>query len=91
MMAKRSLPEIQSIAATATRIIRIRNETFCHSSTRICSAKLQADAARPDDADNGGRAGIQFDEVEHLPRKNGQHLRHQAEAYFMEMRCRRKP
>ena len=38
MMAKRSLLEIQSIAATATKIIRIRNDTVCHYSTRICSA-----------------------------------------------------
>jgi len=41
MMAKRNLVEIQSIAATATKIIRIRNDTFCHSSTRICSASCR--------------------------------------------------
>jgi len=41
MMAKRNLPEIQSIAATATKIIRIRNDTIRHSSTRICSASCR--------------------------------------------------
>ena len=46
--------------------------------------QLQADAARADDADDGGRAGIRFDEIEHLPRDDRQHLRHQAKAYFMQ-------
>jgi hypothetical protein len=41
MMANRSLLEIQSMAATATKIIRIRNDTFCHSSTRIYSASCR--------------------------------------------------
>src|SRR4029453_9547567 len=46
--------------------------------------ELQADAARADNPDDGGRAGIRFDEIEHLPRDNRQHLGHQAEAYFVQ-------
>src|SRR3954454_10950495 len=45
--------------------------------------QLQADTAGPDDADDGGGAGIRFDEIEHLPRDDRQHLWHQAEAYLM--------
>ena len=45
MIAKRSLPEIQSMAATATRIIRIRNATYRNH--RSGSARRAAGRCRP--------------------------------------------
>ena len=84
MMAKRSLLEIQSIAATATRIIRIRNETFCHSSTRICSASCRPMPPAPTMPMMVAERVFEFDEIEHLPRDHRQHLRHQAKTDFVQ-------
>ncbi len=84
MIAKRSLPEIQSIAATATRIIRIRNDTFCHSSTRICSASCKPMPPAPTMPMIVAERVFELDEIEHLARDHGQHLRHQAEADFVQ-------
>ena len=39
IIASLSRLESQSITITVSRIIRIRNDTLCHSSTRICSAR----------------------------------------------------
>ncbi len=72
------------MTATATRIIRISVETFCHSSTRICSASCRPMPPAPTNAD-GGRARIGLDEIENLPRKHGQHLWHQPKPYFMQL------
>ncbi len=84
MIAKRSLPEIQSIAATATRIIRIRNDTFCHSSTRIFSASCKPIPPAPTMPMMVAERVFEFDEIEHLAGDDRQHLRHQAEADFMQ-------
>ena len=46
--------------------------------------ELQADATGTDDADDGCRARVRLDEVEHLARDHGQHLRHQAKADFVQ-------
>ena len=67
MIAKRSLPEIQSMAATATRIIRIRNDTFCHSSTRICSASCKPMPPAPTMPMMVAERVFELDEIEHLP------------------------
>ena len=72
------------MTATATRIIRISVETFCHSSTRICSASCRPMPPAPTNAD-GGRARIGLDEIENLPRKHGQHLWQQPKPYFMQL------
>ena len=84
MIANRSLPEIQSIAATATRIIRIRNDTFCHSSTRICSASCRPMPPAPTMPMMVAERVFELDEIEHLPRDHRQHLRHQAKADFVQ-------
>ncbi len=80
MMAKRSLVEIQSITATAIRIIKIRNDTFCHSSTRICSASCSPMPPAPTMPMIVAERVFEFDEIEHLTRDHGQDLRDQAEA-----------
>ena len=84
MMAKRSLLEIQSMAATATRIIRIRNDTFCHSSTRICSASCRPMPPAPTMPMMVAERVFELDEIEHLPGDHGQHLRHQAKSYLVQ-------
>src|SRR6266436_9923665 len=46
--------------------------------------QLQADAAGADDADDGGRARVRLDKIEHLARDDRQHLGYQAKAYLVQ-------
>ena len=46
--------------------------------------QLQADTASADDTNDGGRARVRLDEVQHLPGDDRQHLRHQTEADFVQ-------
>ena len=72
------------MAATATRIIRIRNDTFCHSSTRICSASCRPMPPAPTMPMMVAERVFELDEIEHLPGDHGQHLRHQAKSDFVQ-------
>jgi len=53
--------------------------------------QLQANAAGADNADDGGRAGIRFDKIEHLTGNHRQYLRHQAKSYFVQRIAARRP
>ena len=70
------------MTATATRIM-IRKETFEIVGPDLLG-ELQADAAGADDADDGRRAGVRFEEIEHLPGDDRQYLRQQAETDLLQ-------
>ena len=69
MIAKRSRDEIGSMTVTAARTISTRNETWLPFEHPDLLVEMHADAARADDADDGGRAGIGFEIVEDLARR----------------------
>ena len=81
MIAKRSLLEIQSMTATAIRIIMISERDLSPFIDPDLLGQLQADAAGADDADDGRRARVGFEEIEHLPGDDREHLRQQAKAH----------
>ncbi len=62
----------------------MRNDTFCHSSTRICSASCRPMPPAPTMPMMVAERVFELDEIKHLARDHGQHLRHQAEADFMQ-------
>ena len=81
MMAKGRRFDTKSITATATRI---RNETCCHSSTRICSASCKPMPPAPTMPMMVAERVFELDEIEHLAGDNRQDLRQLSEADFVQ-------
>ena len=80
MIAPRRRRDIASMMATVTSTIRIRNDVSLPFQHADLLRQVQADAAGADDADDGRRARVGLEEIQHLAGEDRQHLRHDAEA-----------
>ena len=74
IMARRSLLENQSMTETVTRIIRMTKATLLPLRLGDLVRKVETDATRAHDTDDGGRARVAFKIVEDLAQQYGQNL-----------------